>query len=222
MFGKKDKNEQKHERIEIDPLTLLIGEHAYNNLVFQTQGKADAILVVQAKLQENGNINDSTDEKRKILCEQWCSAKEANKVVRARQDEQERIQRNKPDMKYHILWNQRNGNPQALYDYVNTYNLSEQQAYLKELKARPQHYWSLFKDGKIIEASEFLEKQLERRLHGNTNDKRKQIAELRLELESQKADVKKIEEGIKEARQDASEINKKLETDDTKAKSYTV
>jgi len=169
VFGKKRKDKPiKKQDIDIDPEKFQRAENAWRELYFQTHGDIQTLEYVEVLKRENGSWTaESTANVENLV--------QTRQVERAKQKEQsnliavwEMAQRNKPDMKYPSLWNGRNGNPAALYDYVNVYDLALLEDYLKQLQQNPMHFHSQFHNGQVMEATQFLANSIETRKFGDS------------------------------------------------------
>jgi hypothetical protein len=67
-----------------------------------------------------------------------------------------------PDVMFPKRWNAKNADPGSLDQYLAKANRAELESFLKELKGRPFHWRSLFKGGQIVEATQYLEKFLDK------------------------------------------------------------
>jgi hypothetical protein len=103
--------------------------------------------VVVARLKADGFL-DAETEKDATQINELADKEEAKQQTRQKKEaEEKRISENKPDMKLYRLWNERNGNPTALFEYIAKTPTTELIDYLKSLKANPTHFASLFNEG---------------------------------------------------------------------------
>jgi hypothetical protein len=89
----------------------------------------------------------------------WAKEEQTIAKNNAKEAELQRIEMNKPDVKYYKLYNARNGDPKLLYEYCAKHDLEELKKYLQQLQDNPAHFHSIFK-GKPQEATEFLFRQI--------------------------------------------------------------
>jgi hypothetical protein len=84
-------------------------------------------------------------------------AQEAEKKRIAEEGRERQKLYDMPDSRFHILYNNRQNDPISLHNWINRTPTADLEAYLKELKEKPYHYRSLFKEGDIFNATQTLQ-----------------------------------------------------------------